>query len=95
MVTRKYRYVMELSGMGSMMGPKSTNVHITQRIVRKEPGRAFVVEHSSHTPNVPSGDCFRVVNRYGLFAVDERRTRLIITGAVNFTKSTMFKCTPR
>ena len=84
---------MELTGMMSGFGIKSTQVYITQRIMRKDVGRVLVVEHLSDTPNVTSGDCFRILNRYGLFAVDEKRTRFVLTGAVQFVKSTMFRCT--
>ena len=79
--------------MMSSFGPKSTQVYITQKVMRKEPGRTLVVEHHSDTPNVPSGDCFRIVNRYGIFAVDDRRTRFVLTGAVQFLQRTMFRCT--
>lgn len=87
---RKYKYVMELrKGMG--FGPKSTRVFITQRITKEDPGRFYLIEHVSETPDVPSGDAFRVVNHFGLFALDNARSRLLVTGEVEFTGSTMFK----
>jgi hypothetical protein len=73
-------------------GPKTTPVFIRQRVLRRDPGRMLIVEHTSDTPKVPSGDCFRVVNRYAIGAVAPGRTRVVLTGAIQFLKSTYFRC---
>lgn len=89
---RTYRYVLELrKGMG--FGPKSTRVIISQRIIREEAGKSIVIDHYSDSPDVPSGDAFRVHVRFGMFALDNERTRFMSTGDVEFLSYTILKRT--
>lgn len=79
--------------LNAVMGPKSTRVSNRQRFITKDLPRGVVVENVSETPDVPSGDCFRTVNMYCLTWVDTNKTRLIMSGGINFLKSTWIKST--
>ena len=86
--TREYRYVMQLN---AVMGPKSTRVFNKQKCITKDLPRGVVIENVSETPDVPSGDCFKTLNLYCLAYVDPSHTRFIMSGTIQFVKSTWIK----
>jgi hypothetical protein len=51
----------------------------------------YVVEVCAHTPDVPYGDHFRIVNRFCLTAIGSKRSRLRMSTSVIFEKSTIWK----
>ena len=63
-----------------------------QKYVKKDPkGQHYIVENSSEAPDIPNGDCFRAVSSYSLSSAGAGKSRLIVTGAVNFHKSSWIK----
>ena len=92
--SRKFQYLMDLNN-NTGIGPKTTTVYLSQRITRDESNRALVVEHQSETPHVPYGDAFRVLMRYALVAIDARRTRMVSSYTIEFSRSFFLRCACR
>lgn len=57
-----------------------------QYITQSDPDRVYSVSVSISTPDVPSGDNFLSVVRYCFRALDEKTSRLSVTGGVTFSK---------
>ena len=51
----------------------------------------YVVEVSAHTPDVPYGDHFHIMNRFCLTAIGPQKSRLRMSPGVVFEKSTIWK----
>jgi len=87
--TREYGYIMDLNGP---IGPKFTNVTNSQRYIKKDVERGhYIIENTSTTPDVPSGDCFKTINLYSLSHVSGGQSRLVITGVIIYLKPTWIK----
>lgn len=61
--TRKYVYTKPLNGP---IGPKQTQCHIEEKIEKKDFDTSIIIIQTSETPDVPSGNSFRVRTRFFL-----------------------------
>ncbi|KAF0457168.1 gram domain-containing protein [Gigaspora margarita] len=87
-MTRNISYIKKLS---NPLGPKSTKCYLTDEILYKDFDDHVTIMTTTKTPDVPAGTSFCVKTRTCLMWAGANKTRVIVTGNVEFSKRTILK----
>ncbi|KAJ3054945.1 Protein Aster-B [Rhizophlyctis rosea] len=89
---RKGREVSWSAGIKlSVLSKQYTPVSQRQVIMAETDSVAYVVENTTRTPKIPFGDCFTNVDRYCLTHAGVGKTKLKVTGKIDWNKKAMWK----
>ncbi|KAL1918511.1 uncharacterized protein VTP21DRAFT_3171 [Calcarisporiella thermophila] len=86
--TRKVSHYKQLS---NPIGPRGTRCFVTDEVVTKDFNQAVTVLSTATTPDVPSGNAFVTKTRTCIMWAGSGQSRVIVTTAVEFTKSSWLK----
>ncbi|CAG8571511.1 7577_t:CDS:2 [Gigaspora rosea] len=87
-MTRNISYIKKLS---NPLGPKSTKCYLTDEVLYKDFDDYVTIMTTTKTPDVPAGTSFCVKTRTCLMWAGANKTRVIVTGNVEFSKRTILK----
>ncbi|KAG0236960.1 hypothetical protein BGW42_002173 [Actinomortierella wolfii] len=79
--------------LGMPIGPKTTKATLTDVCEHKDFNDYVTCVTTTSTPDVPSGSCFATKNRTCISWAGPNLVRVVVTGAVEFSKSTWIKGT--
>ena len=88
--TRGYSYIKPLTGS---FGPKQTKCIIVETLEQENLEKAVTVACATQNPDVPSGNVFVVKTKYCLMWAPGNSTRMIITGAIEWSGKSWIKGT--
>ncbi|KAG0251192.1 hypothetical protein DFQ27_008924 [Actinomortierella ambigua] len=77
--------------LGMPIGPKTTKAILTAVCEHKDFDEYVTCVTTTSTPDVPSGNCFTTKNRTCLTWAGPNQVRVVVTGGVEFSKSSWFK----
>lgn len=86
--SRKYSYI---KALGGSIGPKSTKCYLEDKVLEFDFNKAVTVMTTTSTPDVPSGSSFSVKTRNCITWNGPTKCRLVVTSAVEWTKSSFLK----
>lgn len=86
--SRDYKYVKPLSGS---IGPKQTTCVINDKILSYDLNKNIVVEQSTSTPDVPSGNSFKIRTKIFLYWGDNNSTKMYVITTIEWTGSSWIK----
>eukprot|EP01043_Picozoa_sp_COSAG02_P026987 COSAG02_NODE_1570_length_11893_cov_2.376717_12_plen_571_part_00 len=89
--TRTVRFI---SPVKAAIGPKTTAAEETQRYQLSESGNSLVVQAEAIFPNVPYGECFKVVTQYTISRLREApvdSVKIVISSGIRWLKSTWWE----
>lgn len=73
------------------IGPKSTRVYCTEKLIHYDLNDYIEILNISKTPNVPSGNAFDCRTKYSIIWGKENRSRLIISFKLEWSGTSWFK----
>ncbi|KAG1408331.1 hypothetical protein G6F60_001525 [Rhizopus arrhizus] len=88
--TRELSYIKPLN---NSLGPKSTKCYLTQEVIHEDFDEYVTVMNTTNTPDVPSGSTFSCKTRTCFTWVGKQKVRVLVSVAVEFTKSSWLKST--
>ncbi|KAF9970558.1 hypothetical protein BGZ73_006727 [Actinomortierella ambigua] len=77
--------------LGMPIGPKTTKATLTDVCEHKDFDEYVTCVTTTSTPDVPSGSCFTTKNRTCITWAGPNQVRVVVTGAVEFTKTSWIK----
>ena len=89
--TRTVRFI---SPVKAAIGPKTTAAEETQRYQLSASGNSLVVQAEAIFPNVPYGECFKVVTQYTISRLREApvdSVKIVISSGIRWLKSTWWE----
>ena len=88
---KRGRQVNYIKPLNNSMGPKQTKCNITEQIHVQDFNSACVALTITTTPDVPSGSSFQVMTKYCMTWAGGPATRVLITFAIEWSKSSWLK----
>lgn len=86
--TRDYKYVKPLGGS---IGPKKTSCIINDKVLSFDLTKCIVVEQTTSTPDVPSGNSFKIRTKIFLYWGENNSTKIHVITTIEWTGSSWIK----
>lgn len=85
---RNYTYIKPLGGA---IGPKQTKCVIEDKVIEFDPDKYYEVEQTTQTPDVPSGNSFKVKTKIFLSWAANNETKIYIVTAIEWSGKSWIK----
>lgn len=85
---RHYKYIKPLGGS---IGPKQTSCIICDKVLQYNVTKAIVVEQTTSTPDVPSGNAFKIRTRIHLYWGENNHTKIYVVTSIEWTGKSWIK----
>ncbi|EGW35195.1 uncharacterized protein SPAPADRAFT_132504 [Spathaspora passalidarum NRRL Y-27907] len=85
---RNYTYVKPLSGP---IGPKQTKCIIADKLVEYNPEKYYEVEQTTQTPDVPSGNSFKIKTRFILTWAENNQAKMYVVTNIEWSGKSWIK----
>ncbi|CAK9435542.1 uncharacterized protein LODBEIA_P02690 [Lodderomyces beijingensis] len=86
--SRHYTYTKPLSGP---IGPKQTKCVIDDAVIELNPEKVFEVEQTTQTPDVPSGNAFKVKTKIFLTWAEKNSTKISVMTSIEWSGKSWIK----
>ena len=85
---RNYTYTKPLSGP---IGPKQTKCNIEDKLIEYQPEKFYEVEQTTQTPDVPSGNSFKVKTKIFLSWASNNETKIYVVTSIEWSGKSWIK----
>lgn len=85
---RNYKYVKPLGGS---IGPKQTSCIISDQVLEFNINKAIVVEQTTSTPDVPSGNAFKIRTKIFIYWGEKNHTKIYVITNIEWTGKSWIK----
>lgn len=89
---KSVRELSYIKPLNNSLGPKSTKCYLTQEVIYEDFDECVTVLNTTNTPDVPSGSAFSCKTRTCFTWAGKQKVRVLVSVAVEFTKSSWLKC---
>lgn len=86
------RNICYVKHLNNAIGPKLTKCHLKEQVDHLDLQNYVTQVTTTQTPDVPSGNSFRVKTRVCLMWAGQNKVRMLVTVVVEFSKSSWLKC---